>query len=58
LLGADQLRLLGEAIGRELRPEPLSNELTRAELEQTMLSEYVEAFFIGARPRSVVSLRA
>jgi uncharacterized protein YbjT (DUF2867 family) len=45
LLPADQLRILGEALGRELRPEPLSNEQTRAELEQAMPNQYVEAFF-------------
>jgi uncharacterized protein YbjT (DUF2867 family) len=45
LLPADQLRILGEAIGRDLRPQPLSNEQTRAELEQSMPVEYVDAFF-------------
>jgi uncharacterized protein YbjT (DUF2867 family) len=45
LLPADQLRILAETIGRDLRPEPLSNEQTRAELEQSMPAEYVDAFF-------------
>ena len=42
---ADRARVLGELLGRDMRPEPLSNEQTRAELEQSMPAEYVDAFF-------------
>jgi uncharacterized protein YbjT (DUF2867 family) len=45
LLPADQLAILGSQLGRDLHAEPLTNQQTRAEMEQAMPSEYVEAFF-------------
>jgi RNA polymerase sigma-70 factor (TIGR02960 family) len=45
LYPADQVRILGAALGRELRPEPLSNEAAREEMSAAMPVEYVDAFF-------------
>jgi len=45
LLPADQVRLVGEALGRSLRFEPQSDAEARAEMAQRMPPEYVEAFF-------------
>lgn len=42
---AQQVAVLGEVLGRELRCVGLSNEQTRAELEASMPREYVDAFF-------------
>jgi uncharacterized protein YbjT (DUF2867 family) len=42
---ADELRVLGELLGRELRLEALSNEEARVEMEADMPAEYVHAFF-------------
>ena len=36
--------MLADALGRELRFEPLSNDEARAEMSRTMPSEYVDAF--------------
>ena len=41
----ERLAILGVALGRELRLEPLSNDEARAELSATMPAEYVDAFF-------------
>jgi uncharacterized protein YbjT (DUF2867 family) len=45
LLPADQVRILGEGLGRDLRVEPQTNEQARAEMEASMPVEYVDAFF-------------
>lgn len=45
LLPADQVRILGEALGRALRFEAQSNEEARAAMSATMPHEYVDAFF-------------
>jgi uncharacterized protein YbjT (DUF2867 family) len=45
LLPAQQLRILGDALGRELTVEPQTNEQARAEMEASMPVEYVDAFF-------------
>jgi uncharacterized protein YbjT (DUF2867 family) len=45
LLPAEQVAILGEAIGRDLRLEPQSNEEAHAEMSASMPAEYVEAFF-------------
>jgi uncharacterized protein YbjT (DUF2867 family) len=42
---ADQLQILADRLGRELRLEPLSNEAARAEMLATTPAEYVDAFF-------------
>jgi uncharacterized protein YbjT (DUF2867 family) len=42
---ADQVAILGAALGRDLRWEGWSNEQARAELESRMPVEYVDAFF-------------
>jgi uncharacterized protein YbjT (DUF2867 family) len=42
---ADQLRVLAERLGRDLRLEPLSDEEARAQMLTTTPVEYVEAFF-------------
>ena len=41
----ERLAILGAALGRELRLEPLSSDEARAELGATMPAEYVDAFF-------------
>ncbi len=41
----EQVAILGRAIGRDLRFVPQSNEEARAEMEQAMPKEYVDAFF-------------
>ncbi|NUR91109.1 MAG: NAD(P)H-binding protein [Nonomuraea sp.] len=41
---ADRVRVLGEALGRELRFEGLTEERARAEMAATMPEAYVEAF--------------
>jgi uncharacterized protein YbjT (DUF2867 family) len=45
LLPADQVAILGAAIGRNLRFEAQSNEQARAEMTAAMPAEYVDAFF-------------
>lgn len=45
LLPADQVAVLGEVLGRDLRCVGLSAEETRAELTADMPVEYVDAFF-------------
>jgi uncharacterized protein YbjT (DUF2867 family) len=45
LYPADQVRILGAALGRELRLEALSNEAAREEMSAAMPAEYVDAFF-------------
>ncbi|MDT3444555.1 MULTISPECIES: NAD(P)H-binding protein [unclassified Pseudofrankia] len=45
LLPADQVAVLGKALGRELRCEELSNAEARAQMEASMPAEYVDAFF-------------
>jgi uncharacterized protein YbjT (DUF2867 family) len=42
---ADRVRVLGTALGRELRFEPWSNEQARDEMGASMPAEYVDAFF-------------
>lgn len=45
LTTAQRLAVLGAAIGRPLREEPMTDEETRAQLGATMPAEYVDAFF-------------
>jgi uncharacterized protein YbjT (DUF2867 family) len=45
LLPAEQVAILGDVLGRELRFEPLSNDQARAEMSAQMPAEYVDAFF-------------
>jgi uncharacterized protein YbjT (DUF2867 family) len=45
LLPAEQVAILGAALGRDLRFEAQSNEEARAEMSASMPAEYVEAFF-------------
>jgi uncharacterized protein YbjT (DUF2867 family) len=45
LLPAEQVAILGEAIGRDLRLEAQSNEEAHAEMSASMPAEYVQAFF-------------
>jgi uncharacterized protein YbjT (DUF2867 family) len=42
---AEQLEILGAALGRDLRFEGQSNDEARAEMSAAMPSEYVDAFF-------------
>jgi uncharacterized protein YbjT (DUF2867 family) len=42
---AEQVRILGAAIGRELRFEAQSNEEAKAEMEQRLPKEYADALF-------------
>jgi uncharacterized protein YbjT (DUF2867 family) len=42
---ADRVRVLGAALGRELRFEAWSNEQAREEMSASMPAEYVDAFF-------------
>jgi len=45
LLPADRVRILGEALGRDLVAVGLTHEETRVEMEATMPKPYVDAFF-------------
>jgi uncharacterized protein YbjT (DUF2867 family) len=45
LYPADRARILGAALGRELRFEAQTNEDARAEMSAAMPAEYVDAFF-------------
>jgi uncharacterized protein YbjT (DUF2867 family) len=45
LLPGDQVRVLGEVLGRDLRFEAQSDEEARAEMNASMPAEYVKAFF-------------
>jgi uncharacterized protein YbjT (DUF2867 family) len=45
LLPEDQVRILGRALGRDLRLEPQSDAEARAEMEAAMPAPYVDAFF-------------
>jgi uncharacterized protein YbjT (DUF2867 family) len=45
LLPADRVRILGAALGRDLRLEPQSNADARAQMSAAMPAEYVDAFF-------------
>jgi uncharacterized protein YbjT (DUF2867 family) len=45
LLPAEQVAVLGQALGRELRAVELTNEQARAEMTAAMPVEYVDAFF-------------
>ncbi|MQY26044.1 NAD(P)H-binding protein [Nocardia aurantia] len=45
LLPAEQLAILGRALGRDLRAVPLTDDQTRAELLETTPPAYVDAFF-------------
>jgi uncharacterized protein YbjT (DUF2867 family) len=45
LLPADRVRVLGAALGRELRLEPQSDDDARAQMSAQMPIEYVDAFF-------------
>jgi uncharacterized protein YbjT (DUF2867 family) len=44
LLPADRLRILGDALGRNLQLEALTNEQAREEMSAAMPAKYVEAF--------------
>jgi uncharacterized protein YbjT (DUF2867 family) len=45
LPAAERVAILGRALGRPLRVEPLSDDEARAEMEASMPVEYVDAFF-------------
>ena len=45
LLPADQVRILGAVLGRDLRFEGQSDAEARVEMENAMPTEYVDAFF-------------
>jgi uncharacterized protein YbjT (DUF2867 family) len=45
LYPADQVRMLGTALGRDLRLEAMSDEAAREEMSAAMPVEYVDAFF-------------
>jgi uncharacterized protein YbjT (DUF2867 family) len=45
LLPADQVRILGRSLGRDLRFEAQPDDEARAEMSATMPKEYVDAFF-------------
>lgn len=45
MLPADQVRVLGEVLGRELRFEAQPDDEARAEMSASMPAEYVDAFF-------------
>ncbi|MFI6010851.1 NAD(P)H-binding protein [Streptomyces sp. NPDC051243] len=45
LLPADRVRVLGEVLGRDLRPVGLAHEEARVEMEARMPKPYVDAFF-------------
>jgi uncharacterized protein YbjT (DUF2867 family) len=45
LLPADRLGTLGAALGRDLRLEPIPDDVARAEMSARMPAEYVDAFF-------------
>jgi uncharacterized protein YbjT (DUF2867 family) len=45
ILPEDRVRILGEALGRPLSLDPLSNDEARAQMTATMPAAYVEAFF-------------
>jgi uncharacterized protein YbjT (DUF2867 family) len=45
LLPADRLGTLGAALGRDLRLEPIPDDVARAEMSARMPVEYVDAFF-------------
>ena len=45
LLPADRARILGAALGRDLRLQPQSNADARAQMTAAMPAEYVDAFF-------------
>lgn len=42
---ADRLRTLGAVLGRDLRLEPIPDDVARAEMSASMPAEYVDAFF-------------
>ena len=42
---ADRVRLLGAALGRDLRFQPIPDDEARTEMSATMPAEYVDAFF-------------
>jgi uncharacterized protein YbjT (DUF2867 family) len=45
LLPSDQVRILAEVLGRDLRFEGQSDDEARSELSERMPAEYVDAFF-------------
>ena len=45
LLPADRARILGAALGRDLRLEPIPDDVARAEMAEQMPAAYVDAFF-------------
>jgi uncharacterized protein YbjT (DUF2867 family) len=45
ILPADRVRILGEVLDRDLRLEPLSNAEARTQMEQSMPTAMVDAFF-------------
>jgi uncharacterized protein YbjT (DUF2867 family) len=53
LLPAEQVRILGGALGRELRFEVQTNEEARAEMSAAMPAAYVDAFFSFLVDRTV-----
>ncbi len=42
---ADRVRMLGEALGRPLRFEPIPDDVAREEMSAAMPAKYVDAFF-------------
>jgi uncharacterized protein YbjT (DUF2867 family) len=53
LLPADRLRILGRALGRDLRFSPLTDEEAWARMSSTTPIAYVEAFFSFYRDRTI-----
>ncbi len=45
LLPADRARILGAVLGRDLRLEPIPDDVARAEMAEQMPAAYVDAFF-------------
>ncbi|MEU6308063.1 NAD(P)H-binding protein [Streptomyces chartreusis] len=53
LLPADRVRILGRALGRDLRFQPETDEDARARMSAGMPKEYVNAFFSFYRDRTI-----
>ncbi|MFI7634487.1 NmrA family NAD(P)-binding protein [Nonomuraea sp. NPDC049400] len=53
LLPADRVRILGQALGRDLRFQALADEEARTQMSATMPIEYVKAFFSFYRDHTI-----